>query len=434
MITWITESIATASFTELDTAIHQSGLVADVRDLVDKGGNSLESLNLHIDLAEDILNRYGKVYVVCDMGISRSRLIALGLLTRIGWSFDDALSHIRKVANKPEINLSLLRTLSRHLKSTSNAAKPLDSNRVLILGGGGFVGSHLKAVLSVDSIVMSPGSSQINLITDSIELSQYVEREGCKTIVYAAHPKSYHSSSAFAASLGMLKNALDVAREYKLKFVYISTLVVFAGNAKKTSCEKFEAEESSVAIPCGTYSESKFFGECLVNLYAQNYGLETLVVRASGLYGPKMSGAWLIPKLIMKALMNLPIITHQYLNGLPEFELLHIRDFCAAIELLLRAKDIPSVVHVGSSQTISTYELARTIIGLCESASSLKLSEINDDIHNIVSMPSPIMRQLDWRGKISLEEGLRGLWDYYRDQSGMNPCHNITHKKQRGDR
>lgn len=411
MITWITESIATASFTELDAAIHQSGLVADVRDLVDKGGNCLESLNLQIDHAENILSQRGKVYVVCDMGVSRSRVIALGLLTRLGWSFNEALSHIRKVANKPEINLSLLRTLSQHLKSRANDndTPPPALNSILILGGGGFVGSHLRSVLSVDAIVQSPRSSQINLVTDSIELSQFVEREGCKTIVYAAHPKSYHSSAAFASSLGMLKNALDIAKEHKLKFVYISSMVVFAGNAKKASRNNFAADESIVTIPYGTYSESKFFGEYLVKLYAQNYGLETLVVRASRLYGPKMSGTWLIPKLIKKALMNLPITTHQYLNGLPEFELLHIKDFCAAIELLLRTEDIPPVVHVGSSQTISTYDLARTIIELCESTSSLTLSEINDEIQNIVSAPSPIMRQLGWKPTVPLETGLKEL-------------------------
>ena len=107
--------------------------------------------------------------------------------------------------------------------------------------------------------------------------------------------------------------------------------------------------------------------------------------------------------------MNLPITTHQYTNGLPEFELLHIRDFCAAVGVLLKTEEILPVVHLGSSQSISTHDLAKTIIELCMSTSPLTLSEINDEVQNIVSAPSPIMQHLGWTPIVSLDTGLKEL-------------------------
>ncbi len=406
MITWITEDIATAAYTELDNDVIAAGLVTDIRELVDKHGNSFDALIAQIEYAHKILQQRGKVYIACDMGVSRSRVIAIGLLTQMGWSFDAALSHVIQVAKKPEINLALLRTLAQHVKSLSVTLNAADRSKLLLLGGGGFVGGHLCNALSTHADVQAPSSNQINLTTDAIELSRFVENKSSQIILYAAHPKSHHSTSAFSSSLAMLKNALDVAREHSLIFVYISGMVVFNGNARLAKGGEFVAHEKDQPIPYGTYSESKFFGESLVQLYQQNYGLKTSIIRAPGLYGPRMSGTWLIPKLIKKALEGLPISTHQYLNGLPQFDLLHIRDFCSAVETLLLQDRMPEVVHVGSANLVSTHELAQTIVDLTHSNSAVSFVHIEDQVQNVKAADSEIMRYLGWTPTVTFREGL----------------------------
>ncbi len=416
MITWITNKIATAAYTELSDDIVAAGIVADVRDLVDKRGNTFDALNAQIKCANEILKQHGKVYIACDMGVSRSRVIAIGLLIQTGWSFDAALSQVRQTAKKPEINIALLQTLAKFLNKSSLTPNAADRSKLLILGGSGFVGTHILNALSVQNVVCAPSSSQINLTTDGIELSRFIDKEGCRIIIYAAHPKSYHSVSAFSSSLGMLKNALEIARLHNLTFVYISSMVVFYGNARLVKKSEFSANDNNHPVPFGTYSESKFFGESLIQLYMHNFSLKAAIVRAPGLYGPGMSGAWVIPKFINKALKDLPIVTHKYLNGLPKFELLHIRDFCSGVEALLGQEKIPDIVHIGGSSLISTHELAQTIVELVQSKSPVSLLQIEDQVYNVSAVTSDIMERLGWSPAVTLNDGLNELIGYAKQE------------------
>ena len=141
-------------------------------------------------------------------------------------------------------------------------------------------------------------------------------------------------------------------------------------------------------------------------MYRLNHGLKATVVRPSGLYGSGMSPVWLIPKLVEKARAGLPIVTHEYRNGLPAFELLHIRDFCAGLKLLSGQVTFPELVHIGSSKVITTRDLAACIVDVLGSPSNLALEHIADDTHTVCSMPSPIMKSVGWEPTISLRDGL----------------------------
>jgi len=409
MITNITDKIFTAAYYDIDSSDPRIDIILDVRHLVDKQGNSKYSMLEQIDAAEAIYKTKGEVIIACDAGISRSRVVAIGLLTRLGWNYNDAINHVRKISDKPEINLPLLNSLKQCISLPESVGPSVKPGGIVLLGGSGFVGRHIAEALSTTRRVIAPTSSQINLLTDGIELDELVEKHHPDTMIFSIHPKSYHTTSAFSQSLAILKNALNIARERNLKFIYISSLVVFSGNARFSDEYIYEAKEGDKPIPWGTYAESKYLGEELVRLYADLYDVRSLIVRASGLYGSGMNPMWLIPKLFRLALAGDEMITHEYSNGLPIFELLHVEDFARAIDVIADEKIWPSLMHVGSATSISTKDLAQLIAALTHSSSKCVLLKIHDKLTNVISVDGGYINRLNWSPKISLTDGLQSI-------------------------
>ena len=66
--------------------------IIDVRDLVDKAGNSPEAVRKRIIYGARCLKEGKKIVVCCDYGISRSNAIAAGIIASYeGISFDAAV-------------------------------------------------------------------------------------------------------------------------------------------------------------------------------------------------------------------------------------------------------------------------------------------------------------------------------------------------------
>ena len=183
-------------------------------------------------------------------------------------------------------------------------------------------------------------------------------------------------------------------------------MVVYWGNAHSSSDYIYRGDEQAEVFPFGSYSESKYLCERLVAVYRKNYSLDITVVRPCFLYGLEMKPQWLIPKLIHKALNNEEIVTHKYNNGLPLFELLYIDDFCTALSFLVKSKDSPACVNIGSHNHISTLDLASMIIKLTHSTSRKELLHISDNVYNVVSTAGYIDK-IGWKPNVELTDGLQ---------------------------
>jgi UDP-glucuronate decarboxylase len=412
MITQITTDIFTGAFQDVHEC-HIYGLrsfhVADVRHIVDKHGNDISYIIEAIRLARSILNDHGRVLITCDMGVSRSRVIAIGLLAELGNDIDDCISLVLRSAKNPEINPDLL-LLLRHFyisKKPKDNARPVAAGTgIVVLGSKGFVGAALMRCLAkkqINSIGLS--RNEINIKDESVKLLTILDSLEQHTVILCAHPPSHHTAKALSDSILLLKNTLEACRLTGKRLIYISGMIVYLGNAHSSDCYIYPADENTPAYPYGSYSESKYLCEKLIDIYRNSYGVEITVVRPCALYGSDMRPQWLIPKLIRKALNNEDIVTHSYQNGLPSLELLHVDDFCEAITLLINAKSVPPCLNVGSHNLITTYELAGKIIRLTKSKSSRKTMNILDATYAVVSIPG-FIETIRWKPEISLEAGL----------------------------
>jgi len=205
---------------------------------------------------------------------------------------------------------------------------PIQNKRVLIIGGGGFIGHnlalHLKSLgadvsiidgLEVNNLTSVLGNSDnlpypqlsYTVLTERLDL---IRKAGIPLFVQDA--RDYHALShlmnkikpqiimhlaavshanrsnkdpysTFDHSLRTLENALDNAkdREGVEHFVFLSSSMVY-GNFKTDA-----VDETTVCEPLGIYGALKFSGEKMVIAYNQVFGLPYTIVRPSALYGER---------------------------------------------------------------------------------------------------------------------------------------------------
>jgi len=408
MITQISKGIFTAAFSEIFTSKDcqfKTEQVIDVRHLVDHSGNDINYLLKAIDDAKTVYQQNGAVVIACDRGVSRSRVVAIGLLTRLGMSIDEAIEHVLNVAQNPDINADLLLSLRTYFLSKKQINSQI-ANHIVVIGSNGFVGSALSEYLSANSFTVDRiNKKDLNIQTEHLRLITRLQSSNAKTVILCAHPSSHHTANAMATSVQMLKNTLEACRLGEKNLIFISSMVVYQGNAFQQDECNFSASEKLTAIPRGAYSEAKNLCENLCDAYRTNYKMKILTVRPAGLYGPRMSPQWLIPKLISKALQKQSLVTHRYTNGLPAFELIHIDDFCEVIQFIIRKGIGEGSINIGSHRLVTTEDLANIISRLCGNKSTTELLDINEPIRNIVTIPG-LLDQYGWKSKITLEKGL----------------------------
>jgi len=137
-------------------------------------------------------------------------------------------------------------------------------------------------------------------------------------------------------------------------------------------------------------------------------------------YGPHQHPEKLIPKLIHNILKqkNLPI----YGKGLNSREWIHVQDHCIAlIKIFLKGK-IGSVYNIGSNLNYNNYSIAKKLLKIARNnnykVSRIKIKFIKDrpghDMRYAIDS-SKIKKELYWKPKINLNEGLLKTFEWYKN-------------------
>ena len=412
MIRWINDHLGTAPAS--DPSIAGDMVVLDVRDLVDKFGNSPTAVKEKIEQGVALMAQRKRVVVCCDYGISRSNAIAAGILSLFrGIKLEQAVKEVVQAVGVQEIKLEPLRSVRNALQEDEGNAGD-SAPRILITGGSGFVGRNLLRKMSKRFYVVAPSREEADIAMGALPLDLQVKEHRINCVVHLANPRVYTSNQAFGESLAMLRNVLAVCRENSIRLIYPSNWEVYSGYR---TCG-IVAGDGLPLFPKGPYGEMKMFCENLIHHHRTLYGLKCGILRSSSLYGENGDRPKFIYNFIEKAQKNEPIRTHVYWNGVPKLDLLYVGDFVSALIAAIE-RDFAGTLNIGTGRSVSTREIAESIIRRTGSDSSVDSIAVRDYTANITMDVAAAHEVLAWQPAIAWEEGIGRLIEYQTcDNSG----------------
>jgi UDP-glucuronate decarboxylase len=304
--------------------------------------------------------------------------------------------------------------------------------RILVTGGGGFLGSHLCEklleigydVLSVDNyftgrkenIAHLIGNPYFEAMRHDVTFPLYVEVDEIYNLACPASPVHYQFDPVQTAKTSVhgAINMLGLAKRLRAKVLQASTSEVYGDPQEHPQSEGYWGHVN----PVGTrscYDEGKRCAETLFFDYYRQHKLGIKVARIFNTYGPRMhpNDGRVVSNLIVQAIKNKPITI--YGDGAQTRSFCYVDDLIEAlIRLMNSPDDFTGPVNLGNPVETSILELAKTIIELTGSSSSLEYKELpSNDPRKRCPNISLAREKLDWEPTVPLKEGLTKTIEYF---------------------
>ena len=216
--------------------------------------------------------------------------------------------------------------------------------------------------------------------------------------------------------LGIL-NLLEASKRYKvLKFVFVSTGDIY-GNTSKTP-----TDEDQPTNPLSPQIAACIGAEKLVEGYHASQNLPATIIRLFNPYGPMQSKRAIIPTIISQAFFKSSVLLG---NMHAERDFIYVDDI---IEGLLKVLDSDQLVgekiNLGSGTGISIGDLAEKILNIMDKDIEIlfdatRIRPESQDVEKIIADINKANDLLDWKPRISIEDGLTKTIDWFAQNLDM---------------
>ena len=305
--------------------------------------------------------------------------------------------------------------------------------RILVTGGGGFLGSHLcdrlvaqdHDVLCVDNFFTGSKKNishllqapNFELMRHDVTFPLYVEVDEIYNLACPASPVHYQFDpvQTTKTSVHGAINMLGLAKRVKAKILQASTSEVYGDPVVHPQQEGYWGNVNPIG-PRSCYDEGKRCAETLFFDYWRQHDLRIKVVRIFNTYGPRMhpNDGRVVSNFIMQALRGDDITI--YGDGSQTRSFCYVDDLIEGmITMMDTENEFTGPVNLGNDQEFSMLELAEQVIRLTDSSSRLSFMPLPEN--------DPQQRQPDinlaaaklgWRPTVPLDEGLRRTISYFK--------------------
>lgn len=309
----------------------------------------------------------------------------------------------------------------------------------VVLGGAGFLGSHLVDSLISDGnkvVVLDDFSSgtmrNLEQVQDhplfSIQkhdICHRIEMDDEVDMVFnfasPASPPRYLENPIHTLQTGSFgtNNAILFALEKNARLVQASTSEVYGDPLEHPQTETYWGNVNPIGIR-SCYDEAKRYGEALCMAYKRSEDLDVAIVRIFNTYGPRLGATdgRVVSNLIVQALACSPLTI--YGDGF------QTRSFCFVSDLIdgirkLANSDACGPINIGNPVEFTVLELAQMVKQITATSSTIEYLDLPADDPMQRCPEIALARSvLNWEPRIGLEDGLRQTIQWFKERGGLS--------------
>jgi GDP-D-mannose 3',5'-epimerase len=312
----------------------------------------------------------------------------------------------------------------------------------LVLGAGGFIGSHLVARLKKEGFwvrgvdLKNPEFSETR--ADEFVVGDLRDQTICRQVVDQSFDEVYQLAADMGGAGFIFSgdndadimhnsalinlNVLEVCQKLKVKRVFYSSSACMYPEHNQLDPDNPKTSEESAypANPDSEYGWEKLFSERLYLAFHRNFGLEVRVARFHNIFGPQ--GTWKDGREKAPAAMCRKVAEtadggaiEMWGDGKQTRSFLYI-DECLEGVLRLMRSDWTGPVNIGSEEMVTINELAEMVMEVAGKKLSIHHIDGPLGVRGRNSDNRLIAEKLGWKPSLQLIEGLRQTYSWIEEQ------------------
>jgi nucleoside-diphosphate-sugar epimerase len=314
----------------------------------------------------------------------------------------------------------------------------LKGKRILVTGGAGFIGSHIvdllldescAQIVAIDNMVRgrpenlehAMGRGLVHLVNGDIRDPKLMATlvQDADIVFHQAALRITHCSAEPRLAMEVMVQStfdlLELCVKHNIEKVVAASSASIYGMA-----DEFPTTESQHPYSNRTlYGAAKAFNEGLLRTFKDMYGLDYIAFRYFNVYGPRMDIHGRYTEVLIRWMERIdagqaPII---FGDGLQTMDFVHVQDVANATVLGAKSQVSDEVFNVATGAETTLFQLAQSLAKVMD-------REGLDPVFAPERFVNPVPRRLasiakaadllGFRARISLEDGLRGLVEWWR--------------------
>lgn len=314
--------------------------------------------------------------------------------------------------------------------------------KVLVAGGGGFIGSHLveellrrapEAQVTVAGHLSARARANLKAVASKVILLEVelLDRGACEKAcrgqdvvlnlaakVGGVGYNSVHHGSLFRDNMTLALNLLEGARLAGCERSLVTSSACVYPRAPKLPTPESEGFREEPEPTNAGYGWAKRMSEYAAKAYAEEFAMKVAVARPYNAYGPRDDFApetsHVIPALIRRVVSGEDPL-RVWGDGTQTRTFLYVEDFARGCLDLVERRPQPDPVNLGSDEEVTVAELARLIVAAAGTGTTLEF-----DPSKPAGSPrrrcdtSKARAEIGFQAKTPLAEGLRKTVEWYK--------------------
>lgn len=317
----------------------------------------------------------------------------------------------------------------------------IQGKSVLVIGGGGFIGSHLvekllledvKEVIVYDNFIRGKAESLKEALKDPrcqiYDIGGDIMQTDILNSAMKGRTHVFHLAalwllqcvdfprSAFKTNIEGTFNVLEACVNNGIeRLIYSSSASVYGDAVTEPM------EESHPFNNTNFYGATKIAGEAMMTAFCHRYKLNAVGMRYMNVYGARQDYKGAYVAVIMKILDAIwegkePVL---YGDGSQSYDFVYVEDCANANVCAAKANTTANFYNVGTGVKTSLKQLAETILKLTNSNLKIKYHDAGPTfVKNRVGGTKKASEEIGYNYSINLEEGLKRTIAWYESIRG----------------